>query len=180
MKEAIKFFEKGGEFYLLDGQHNSKKNDCLLKYAELMVKSDFKEGENKVIEIFDTVGKDYLKNSLTKPMSEEIFARAVLCLVLFSNEGDKNFEEAEIYLNKYKEIEVTFEGSMYWKYCVDVIKAFKNKNFEEFQNVCKKHKNLIDSDNFLFELTSKLLEKMEGGNVVKLDDDDNNDDFDPK
>lgn len=176
---AIEFYEKSAEFYKMDGKHNSKKNEVLVKLAELMCLHEHKDASTKAGGIFDQVGREYLKNNLTKYAAKDEFTKAVLCLILYSGE-----EEGEMYLNKYKEIDPTFEGSDGFRLCEQVIKGAKEKEIKELQNeINSKYREYIKLDDFSGQLIIKIMEKIKNNGREKINDDDddlNVEDFDPK
>ena len=155
-KEAIDFYSKAADYYINDNKHSTKKNNCLLKYAELLFIHDNENAKNKVPEIFENIGKEYLKVPLNKYTAKEIFGKALLSIVFFSNEAS----EGDIYMDKYKQIDESFEESSIYILCKGVIEAFKEKNYNKLQKSIKEYKSICEADNFMVDVFTKLLEKL--------------------
>lgn len=154
--DAINFYSKAAEYYSNDNKHNSKKNNCFLKYAELLFMYDDTKEKEKVPEILEKVAKEYLKAPLTKYAAKEVFGK-VLLIIIFNS---KEISEADIYLNKYKETDETFEESSICALCKGVIEAYEEKNYEKLKKSIKDYKSICDVDNFMADIFTKLLEKL--------------------
>ena len=169
---AINSYLKAIEFYEMDNNHNSTKNNCLIKVADLMMINDHPDASSKVPSIYENVGKDYLKNNLTKYSSSEYFGKAILSVIYYSND----LSEGNIYINKYKEMMPNFEDTPICKLCVNCANAMENKDSVLMKKSIKEYKNINELDNFMTNIFVKLVNKVNklgggAGNALDNDDD---------
>ena len=154
--EAITSYLKAIEFYEMDNNHNSLKNKCSLKVAELMVINNYYDAANKVPLLFENVGKEYLKDDLTKYSVDEYFGKAILSVIYYN----KNLSEGSKYINKYKEMMPNFEDTPMCILCVNCVNAMENKDSSLMQKGINTYKETNKLDNFMTDIFSKLIIKV--------------------
>ena len=169
---AINSYLKAIEFYEMDNSHNSTKNNCLIKLADLMVINDHPDAAKKVPSIYENIGKDYLKNNLTKYSANEYFGKAILSVIYYSND----LSEGNIYINKYKEIAPSFEDTSMCRLCVNCANAMENKDSGLMKKGIKEYKDVNEIDNFMGNIFIKLINKVQkfggqAGNIIDNEDD---------
>ena len=154
--DAIFYYLEASNYYELDGKHESLKNKIDSKIAELMMINNYHDASKKVPTLLENIGNNCLNNSLTKYSAKDYFGKSILSLIYYSN----NPSEIEMNINKYKEIDKTFEGSEIYNLCNNSFNAMKNKDINMLKISIKKYKEVNELDEFMIDIFNKLEEKI--------------------
>lgn len=122
-EEAVAHFQKAADMFGGEGS-TSTANQCLLKVAHYQAKA---ENYSDAIAVFEDVGKAYLENDLMKFNAKGAFLNAGLCHLA---SGDPIAAERAI--QRYQELDYTFDNSRECKLLQNIHKAFTAFNAEEF------------------------------------------------
>lgn len=153
--EALSYYMKSYAYYEQDGKHESLKNNIGLKIAELMLIQNHPDAPTKVPALLENIGNSCLKNPVTKYSAKDYFGKAVLTAIYYSN----NPSEGSIYINKYKEIDKTFDESTIYNLCCDVINSMENNNINKLKYSIQKYKEITEPDAFMIDILNKLEQK---------------------
>ena len=177
-EDAIIYYLQALNFYEKDGKHEALKCNILIKLSELMIVHNYPNSSTKVPKMFESIGKDYLKNPLTKYVAKDYFGRAVLSILYYEN----NPEKAKEYLEQLKEVDSSFEDSNIYNLCCEVIDAMKNNDLRGLDLTIEKYKKLSEIDKILEIILKDLTEKLKKtSNIIECTGDDfNQDDEDLK
>ena len=166
--DAIFYYNQADKYYEKDGKHNSLKYKIEEKVAELMLVTNHPDASTRVPILLENVAKNYLKNPITKYSANEYFGKTVLSIIYYNNPS-----EGSIYLNKYKEIDQTFDESTIYTLCCDIIKSLETNNINSLQYSIQKYKEISELDGFMIDILKKIEEK-ESNNAVKMNGNNNN------
>ena len=153
--EAINYYSQASYYYELDGKHESLKNNMQIKVAELMMLYNHPDAPSKVPTIMENLAKNYLKNPITKYTAKDYFGKAILSGIYFNND----ISEGKRLINKYKEIDPSFEESSIYNLCYDIIKSIENNDINNLKKSIQNYKEISDVDEFTNKILDKIIEK---------------------
>ena len=154
-KEAIDNYSQAIKYYEKDGKNKQLKYNILLKLAELMMLTNDPEAPKKVPIFLENVGINYLNDPINIDASKNCFGKAILCKIYF----EENPSEANVYINKYKDIDKTFKESNICKLCNEIINLMENNDYSKLHNCILHYKEVWEVDEFMEYILDKIIEK---------------------
>lgn len=167
--DAIFYYNQAVKYYEKDGKHDSLKNTIEGKVADLMLINNHPDAPTRVPILLENVAKNYLKNPITKYSAKDYFGKTVLSIIYYNN----NPSEGSIYLNKYKEIDQTFDESTIYNLCCDIIQSMETNNINSLKYSIQKYKEISEMDEFMIDILKKIEEKA-SNNAIDMNENNNN------
>ena len=168
--KAIDYYLQAYKYYESDGNHESLKINMEKKVAELMMIYNHPDAPEKVPRMLEDIGNNYLKKSLTKYSAQDYYGKAILSIIYYSN----NASEGTIYINKYKNIDKSFEESTIYDLCCKIVDCMEKKDGNKLKVVIKEYKEICDTDEFMDNILNKLVDKISvnnyNGNNIEEED----------
>jgi len=161
--EAIIYYSQAFKYYEMDGKHESLKNNMQIKIAELMMIYNHPDAPLKVPGLMENIGNSYLKNSLNKYSAKDFFGKAILSKIYY----DDNPSEWKNYINKFKNLDKTFEESTIYNLCCEVVTSFENNDVYKLKNSIKNYKEINEVDEYMINIFHKLEEKITKNNNIE-------------
>jgi len=123
LDQACASYQIAADYY--DGENSTvSSHQCLLKIALFSAQLERYE---KSIEIYEQVAAASLDNNLTQWGCKEYFMRAILCYL-----ASDDVVSAERALQRYRDMQASFNSTRECRLCDDIIKACRNNSVEEF------------------------------------------------
>lgn len=125
---AAEYFKAAADLYSLAKYHTTDANKLQLKVAEIYSQEfDDHQKLKEAIKIYEEVADGYLSNNLMKFHSKDLFVRATLIFLLLDDDIG-----AEKQLEKYADSDPALNSSYELKFLKNLIKAYKEKKADEF------------------------------------------------
>jgi len=145
--EAIINYEKAADFFTAENQ-KSHATKALLKVGEL---SAFEASYDKAIEIYESVAATCLESNLLKSNAKKHFLNAGFC-TLCTTDVVRMRQNIE----KYKNMDVAFEGSRECNLLEALTQDYEDFNDEEFSTHLFEYDNISRLDALGVHLCSKI------------------------
>ncbi|GLJ53650.1 hypothetical protein SUGI_1144390 [Cryptomeria japonica] len=159
-EKAMEFFERAADLY--HGEEiNSTANQCRLKVAQFASQLELYP---KAIEIFESIAKESINNSLLKYNVKGYLVNAGLCQICRGDTMALNNA-----LEKYQELDPTFSGTRECKFLDDLVLSIDEEDVEKFTDVVKEFDSLSRLDQWK---TTLLLRAKNSLKAKELEEDD--------
>ena len=168
-EEAITNYLKALEYYEKERNQESLKTNIKIKLSELMMLNDHPNAPNSVPEMLESIAINYLKKPITKMHAKDYFGKAILCNIYFKD----NPSEGDIYIDKYKKIDKTFDDSNVCKLCHEVINSLNNKDYKKLNDCIQQYKEENEIDELMNDILNKIVEKEKSNNIRESTSNDN-------
>lgn len=158
LPNAMKSYEQAGDYFVTD-HAEALSNKAYLKCADLSCLS----GEySKAIELYDTIIKKLLGNSLSKWNLKDYFFKSILCTLCLND-----VIEAQKKLDYYLQEEPAFEATREYKLLQEIFTAIDQGDIQLYSD------KVFEYDQFskLDKLKTQLLLKVKNSVVEKEEDD---------
>lgn len=156
---AIIYYGKAVEYFQLDKRKNTAKiGVCLLKKADLMCLLGDEKAPKECKKIYEDLGKENFESALTRSGAKELFGKSVLCALVYEDEASAN----EQLINCCK-VDPDMESSMIGILCKNAIESISNKDITKLEKGIKKYKEMVQIDNWMSFMLTKVAKKLDGG-----------------
>jgi len=150
-EEALVFYEQAADLFATDNS-TAEANKCLLKVAEFSAEA---EKYAKAIDIYEAIARKCAENNLLRFSTKGHLLHAAICSLCLSGPGPT----AER-LQRYKEIDINFDGSRECNLLESVVEAMENGDSEAFTNAVAEYDSLTRLDAFKTSLLLRAKRKI--------------------
>lgn len=159
INKSIKSYEDAADWYKGDSA-NALANKCYLKTADLYCDESIKDYK-KAGNIYETIAKESLNNSLSKWSLKEYFLKAILCRLADNND----YASANAILQRFISWDPSFTSTKEYEFCEKLIEAVKEGNADDIAVASKN----FDKFSRLDGMKIKLLNTIKS-NVITIPD----------
>ncbi|KAJ3226960.1 vesicular-fusion protein S17 [Clydaea vesicula] len=138
-EKSLNAYELAAEWFSGEDS-NAQASACQLKAANLAAHL---EQYQKAIEKFEQVAKQSMENNLTKWSVRDYLLKAGICILC-----TQDYINARQALDRYRAMDMTFEGTREFKLLNDLLDALENQDVEQFTNVVFDFDKMTKLDNW--------------------------------
>ena len=150
--DAISHYREAGDMYKLEKYQSTNSTRCLLKAAELgSLMFDDEDRLRKSMEIFDEVGREYLRNNLMRFSAKNLFIKAVM--IFFLLEDDVGAEKS---LEDYTSEDTSLLNSSEYKFLKQTIVAMRESNREAYEKAAFELNKKMTLDKWWLSVLGKI------------------------